>query len=314
MNSWRRLGQVTKAMALLFGAGAIASVAYIYASGGKILSVQSGSMAPFINKGDLVNVKRVPSGEISAGDVITFINPADRRTTVTHRVVAVIPEAQDGNTIVTKGDANLGQDTPIEPLSVIGKVEHRVAYLGRGLDLLRTWPGLILLVYLPALVVVTAELKRLTAYYRDQQSYSGYKLHATAALSPVSKGAQIGVAALVLSLASVSGVRAALQSTATLTGNTISTSTTTPPTGGGDCTITNTGPGSTNTCSSTQNTSCTTNNSNNVNTTSSNDQTATSGDANSSGNTQGGSATSGSTSNSSSSSTTVTVDNQSTCP
>lgn len=136
--------------------------------GRKALSVQTGSMEPSIKTGSLVFVKRVPAESIAVGDVITYINPLNRKQTITHRVEQISEASNGSKRFITKGDANYAADPPITQNLIVGKVSMIASYLGGARDFIFTWPGLILLVYLPALIIAIGEVRRLAAYYRSQ--------------------------------------------------------------------------------------------------------------------------------------------------
>jgi signal peptidase I len=223
---WRRMQQVVLGILLLGLTGAGGCFAVVQAQGGKLLSVQTGSMTPHIHKGDLVVVTRVPAGQLVVGDVITYISPRQSRTTITHRIVRI-----HGSEIITKGDANPAADAPISTRAVVGKVTHHVRYAGRGLDFVRKPLGLALLIYVPALAVVISEVRRLSEHYRKQQPYfaPGVEarlrpyLHAARAKRKAPLAAQLS-AVLVLAAAALiaPSVHAALHSNSVaLTGNTI---------------------------------------------------------------------------------------------
>jgi signal peptidase I len=57
-----------------------------YAQGGRMLSIQTKSMVPYLQKGELVEVVRVPAKTLKVGDVITYVSPVDNRITLTHRI------------------------------------------------------------------------------------------------------------------------------------------------------------------------------------------------------------------------------------
>lgn len=136
----------------------------LQASGGRLLSVQSGSMRPDILKGDLVVVTGIPTSQLAIGDVVTFANPTNNKQTITHRIIAM----QSDNTssrIITKGDANEVADNPIAPSMVIGKLQYHVPYAGFVLDFVKQPMGLLLFIYIPAFAVVLSEIKRLSKQY-----------------------------------------------------------------------------------------------------------------------------------------------------
>lgn len=135
--------------------------------GRRALSVQTGSMEPTIKTGSLVFVNRVPAGSIRPGDVITYVNPRNQAQTITHRVQE-IRKHNGQRQFVTKGDANDAADKPFGPNRIVGRVNLSVPYVGKAADFARSVWGVLLLVYIPALIVVVSEIRRLAAFYRSQ--------------------------------------------------------------------------------------------------------------------------------------------------
>ena len=85
---------------------------YVSIFGYTYFEVASGSMAPTINKEDMVIVKL--NSNYQEEDIITYKLNEDF---ITHRVIRI-----DTKTITTKGDANNTKDTPISKDSILGKV------------------------------------------------------------------------------------------------------------------------------------------------------------------------------------------------
>lgn len=137
--------------------GLIAGLAYIAwpGSGLKLLSVQSGSMAPSINRGALVFVRSVELTELNQSDVITFEHG---ETTVTHRLVDMTRAPSGHTALITKGDANPTRDDPIDSSRLVGRVDAHIPLLGYIADTLRNPYFLILLVYVPALLIIANEM------------------------------------------------------------------------------------------------------------------------------------------------------------
>lgn len=229
---WRPLVLALRALPLVLLVTLSTGLVLLFAGGNKLLSVQSGSMAPAIRAGDLVSVKSVPASKLAVGDVITFMSQ-DKQSTITHRIVALLAEDPAGNSIVTKGDANKQEDSPIEAASVIGKVEHRVPHAGKVLDFLRSWPGLLLVIYVPMLLIVVHEIRLLTTYFKSREPYVvPWRRPKKSRLSFVT-----GLVITLLSISSITVVPviAALTTTASLSGNTItSVVPPTPPISGVD--------------------------------------------------------------------------------
>lgn len=262
-------------------------------TGWKALSIPTASMRPTISPGSLVLVHRVPVSSLRVGDVITYTNPRDIKTTITHRIIKTY--MIDGRIpgFVTKGDANPTADMSIAAGSVVGKVEMHAPHLGSLLMGGKTWVSIGLLVYLPALLLMIEEIQRLSEYLREVQPYKlrerafqkqqkqagvGRKYAMGLGLTALSILIAIGVAAPALAAIKTAPV--------TLANNRISAAAAT--TGGG-------------TCSGNNNTS--------VDISNSSSQTASSGNVSSTGNTTTGSVTSGNATNNNSTSININVNN-----
>src|SRR5476649_2056722 len=99
---WRYVKGLFLGLSLLLVVGAGAAFVGVQAHGGKLLSVQTGSMTPYIRKGDLVAVTRVPKTQLRVGDVVTYINPRNIKQTITHRIIA-LPSKANYQKFVVKG-------------------------------------------------------------------------------------------------------------------------------------------------------------------------------------------------------------------
>jgi len=92
-----------------------------YLTGAKLLVVTSNSMAPAINKGDLLLIFKNEDYRID--DIISFKN---KGKIVTHRVIF-----KENNLIKTKGDANRLTDFGfIANIDVLGRVEFVIPLIG----------------------------------------------------------------------------------------------------------------------------------------------------------------------------------------
>lgn len=104
--------------------------------GGKSLVVETGSMRPGIEPGDLVVVKRVDDvSDLRTGDVVTYEGTITddggqtRTSFVTHRIIGFGYD-RNGATVVTQGDANPAPDAPVELADVRGKVVYALPHAG----------------------------------------------------------------------------------------------------------------------------------------------------------------------------------------
>lgn len=132
--TFRRILTLTTAAALV----AVVGVAvYAWSNGVRYYAVESGSMSPAMNAGDLViDAPTTATTAYQIGDIITF-HPTPGYIT-THRVVAV-----DAAGISTKGDANSTTDLgQIPPTSVVGRVVAVVPFAGYVATFFRQPAGL----------------------------------------------------------------------------------------------------------------------------------------------------------------------------
>ncbi len=118
--------------------------------------VQSGSMEPSIRVGDVIIIHAQQRYEKT--DVITFKDA--QKHTVTHRILEkkeITPPLY-----LTKGDANQAVDTEeIAHQSIIGKVILVIPKIGYLIQFVRTPWGLILTIIVPAVLLLSDEIKSL---------------------------------------------------------------------------------------------------------------------------------------------------------
>ena len=82
-------------------------------------AITSGSMWPTLKTGDMVFIQGVrDKDEFAVGDIVVYQNPEGFTI---HRVEEKLPDE-----VITKGDANNTQDTPVKYEDIVGKtVEFR---------------------------------------------------------------------------------------------------------------------------------------------------------------------------------------------
>ena len=91
--------------------------------------IQTGSMSGTIEIDDIIIVKI--TDDVHEKDIITY---TDNDSIITHRLIT-----ENGNTLITKGDANNTEDKPIERKQVIGKVEKIFSGLGTWIKVFTDW-------------------------------------------------------------------------------------------------------------------------------------------------------------------------------
>ena len=105
-------------------------------------TVLSGSMEPTYKTGSIIYVKKTDYHSLRVGDPISFM--VNERTVATHRIVEIVPDADDPETIRfrTKGDNNDTADGLVHYKNVIGKVLFSIPYLGYVANYIQYPPGM----------------------------------------------------------------------------------------------------------------------------------------------------------------------------
>lgn len=252
-------------------------------TGWKALSVPTGSMRPAIPPGSLVLVHRVSISSLKVGDVITYINPLNPKTTLSHRIVKEYLVNNKIPAFVTKGDSNKTTDVPVTEGSVVGKVVWHIPNVGNWLMEIKQPIVILPIIYVAALIIMAEEVIRLKDYLKSVQPYhdpsrSKINNYSNGLRKRFATVTSLFVALIILTAVNVPSVLALLGSnTVSLVNNRITVA---------SLPISQ--------CSNTNNTTIDINNSSS--------QTGSSGNVTNSGNTIGGSATSGSVNNSNSTS------------
>jgi signal peptidase I len=153
----RRIGWPRIAVAL-FVVAVAGTLGYLRAFP-PVATVMSGSMAPTIETGDVVVMKRI-DGAPKVGDVVAVTVPDDARsrygypTEVIHRIVEIAPDGR----VTTKGDARKQADPfTVAKESIHAKVVTSLPAAGRALAFLTSTLGLVWL-GLGALLLVVMPL------------------------------------------------------------------------------------------------------------------------------------------------------------
>lgn len=127
----------------------------------KVYSVMSGSMEPGLSIGELIIVK--PATDYRIGDIITFQDLSSKKPgdVITHRI-SETTELNGEIIFKTKGDANNDIDQlTVKKENVVGKVRFGVKYLGYLIAFVKTLPGLLLVIIIPAVIIIYEEIKKI---------------------------------------------------------------------------------------------------------------------------------------------------------
>lgn len=140
--------------------------------GGRIKTVESGSMVPRLSIGDAVILSPVNPTNLSVDDIVNYRSPRNLSLTITHRIVHIDRRAR---TLTTRGDALNRNDLDIGYDSVLGKAVAVAPNAGKVLDALHRPLLLVVVVYVPALAVVFFEMRRLVAGNETSYRYPSYR-------------------------------------------------------------------------------------------------------------------------------------------
>ena len=152
---WNAVSSVLVALVVLL-ALLLAGVRFV---GLQVYTVLSGSMEPEYPVGSLIYVKETDPFTLQSGDVITFMINED--TLATHRIVAVVPDADDPGTIRfrTKGDANEMEDgSLVHYKNVVGKPIFKIPGLGYVASYIQRPPGLYITIAAAVVILLLAFL------------------------------------------------------------------------------------------------------------------------------------------------------------
>ena len=120
--------------------------------GHTVYRVSSASMVPYLKVGDIILCRECDPMTLKAGDVITYDGEsgelAGRR--VTHRVVKepYLDPSDEAYYLVTKGDDNPAEDTPIKTSQVTGIMVGKLELLKMLYDFFLTPGGLLVILLL----------------------------------------------------------------------------------------------------------------------------------------------------------------------
>ncbi|MBO6140770.1 MAG: signal peptidase I [Ruminococcus sp.] len=125
------------------------------------LTVESNSMKPTFEEGDLIIIKEIDDlYDLKKGDVITYWTIIDgKRVKNTHRIVE-INEYETSRSFVMKGDNNdKNDDETVLPSDIIGKWgETKIPGGGKVMDFLRTKKGFFICIVIPMIIFFLFEL------------------------------------------------------------------------------------------------------------------------------------------------------------
>lgn len=138
------------------------------------MTVQSDSMSPTFDQGDLIVIKTCDTSKLQVGDIVTFHTIIDNQYALnTHRIES-IDELNGMRSFTTKGDNNDVADTHIiSDGDIVGQYVLKIPDMGKVMDFLSSTWGFLIVIVLPMLlffiyqvyhlVIVGMNLKRAMA-------------------------------------------------------------------------------------------------------------------------------------------------------
>ncbi len=117
------------------------------------LTVQSESMAPTFDEGDLIVIQKCDLATLKTGDIITFHTIIDGQYALnTHRIDS-IEEVAGARSYTTKGDNNaITDDHIISDVDIVGKYAVRLPYMGHVMNFLSSSVGFLVVIVIPMLL------------------------------------------------------------------------------------------------------------------------------------------------------------------
>lgn len=139
-----------------------------------IFAIESESMEPELQKGDLIIVQR--SNFYYPKEIVTYKPFEEENKSITHRIVSTDKDSQQNNFYRIKGDNNPTEDpSNVYNNMIIGKVIYKIPQLGYGVLFIRTVPGVISLLIIPATMLFTINAYDLFILLR--RDYDKFKLY-----------------------------------------------------------------------------------------------------------------------------------------
>ena len=135
--------------------------------GYQIYFIQTGSMEPYLEIGDVIVSKKYGGEELSAGkdgDVITYLGKEDtyKGKLITHRVIEI-----DGDEIIAQGDANNTRDPAITKDDIKAVMVYKTVIIDKFYKITSTVWGFLLLIVTPMLTIMVTEVVSIVKEIRE---------------------------------------------------------------------------------------------------------------------------------------------------
>lgn len=135
------------------------------------LNIQSESMEPIINKGDMIITKKTDFDELKENDIISYLSKEqDTTIIITHRIVDIKDE-QGIKTITTKGDNNTSNDDVlVTQANFVAKYNNiKIPILGSVLTFLQSQVGFFIFIIIPLFILFVYQLYKFITTIMDEK-------------------------------------------------------------------------------------------------------------------------------------------------
>lgn len=159
--------------------------------------VQSDSMAPTFEKGDLIFIHKCDTSKLKEGDIITFHTIIDNEYALNTHRIQKIESNGEARTFTTIGDNNDGiaDQHMISDGDIVGKYVGHIAKAGILMDFLSSSTGFLIIIVLPMLlffiyqvynlIMISVRLKKAMAVETAKEIEAAKNTGAEAAASEV---------------------------------------------------------------------------------------------------------------------------------
>src|SRR5260221_670938 len=168
------VGQILLMIGLIFIALASfgSRVPFLAEHGLGFYSIVSGSMEPKLPVGSMIYTRPAKVENLQKGDVVTFLwrgDGVEKPIIITHRIDEVVHQGAE-LLFRTKGDTNKEADTRlVAAKDVMAKYAWQLPYLGYLSYFAQQPLGFVLLILLPSVALIVAEILELAEYRRKQE-------------------------------------------------------------------------------------------------------------------------------------------------
>lgn len=116
--------------------------------------VQSDSMAPTFEKGDLIFIKKCDTSKLKVGDIVCFHTIIDNEYALNTHRIKEIAEQGDARSYTTMGDNNNGiaDQHIISDGDIVGKYAGHLSKMGNVMNFLSSSSGFLIVIVIPMLL------------------------------------------------------------------------------------------------------------------------------------------------------------------